>query len=96
MIIGGRRVCGKTSTLINKAHEKQLYIICADRDRVRALMQQSRHMKLDIPFPVTVNELPLRSSYITEVLVDDIESVMFRLVNKPISIMSTSREMKEM
>lgn len=96
MIIGGRRVCGKTSTLIKKAHEKQLYIICADRNRVSALIQQSRHMKLDIPFPVTVDELPLRSPYIKEVLVDDIESVLFRLINKPISIMSTSKKVQEM
>ncbi|MCJ8008105.1 hypothetical protein [Lederbergia wuyishanensis] len=96
MMIGGRRVCGKTTELIKKASEEKLYIVCADRNRLKVITQMAKEMELDIPFPVTVDELPLRSPFIKEVLVDDIEAVLYQLIRKPILIASTSLELKQL
>jgi len=96
MMIGGKRACGKTTELIKKASEEHLYIVCADRNRLDVITQMAQHMELDIPFPITVDELPLRSPYIKEVLVDDIEDVLYRLIRKPILTASTSMEFKQL
>jgi hypothetical protein len=90
MIIGGKRACGKTTELIKVANKKHLYIICADRNRVHFISQLAKQMKLDIPFPISVEELPLRSTHIKEVLVDDMEDVLHQLIRKPVLITSTS------
>ncbi|QHE63977.1 hypothetical protein FHE72_23590 (plasmid) [Rossellomorea vietnamensis] len=96
MMIGGKRACGKTTELIKKAGEEHLYIVCADRNRLRFVTQMAKEMEVDIPFPVTVEELPLRGSFIKEVLVDDVEAVLYQLIRKPILMASTSMELKKM
>nr|WP_302596961.1 hypothetical protein [uncultured Cellulosilyticum sp.] len=47
-------------------------------------------MKIDIPYPITVNELPVRSRFIEEVLIDDIEDVLYRIIGKHIATATTS------
>ena len=96
MIIGGRRACGKTTELIKKANKEHLYIVCANRERLRVITQMADHMELDIPFPITIKELPLRSPHIKEVLIDDIEAVLYQLIRKPILMASTSLEFKQL
>ena len=96
MMIGGKRACGKTTELIKKASKEKLYIVCVDRNRLRVITQMAKYMDLDIPFPITVDELPLKSKYIKEVLVDDIEDVLSRLINKPIITASTSMEFQKL
>ena len=96
MIIGGRRVCGKTTQLIKKAHEEHLYIIFADQNRLRVITETAEKMGLDIPHPITARELPLRSKYIKEVLIDDLEAVLYKVIGRPILMMSTSRGFKQL
>jgi hypothetical protein len=96
MIIGGKRNCGKTTLLIKKASEEGLYIVCANRNRLRFITQMAKAMELDILFPITVEELPLRSSFIKEVLVDDVEAVLYQLIRKPVLMASTSLKFKEL
>lgn len=96
MMIGGRRACGKTAQLIKKASEDNLYILTANRTRVHFLNQLAEQLKLEIPFPVTVDELPLRSPFIKEILVDDIEDVLRVIIGKPISMASTSLKFKNL
>ncbi len=96
MIIGGRRACGKTTELIKQSNKEQLYIVCADRNRLNFISRMAREMELEIPFPITVDELPLRSPHIKEVLVDDVEAVLYQLIRKPVSAMSTSLRFKEL
>lgn len=96
MIIGGRRVCGKTTKLIQKANKEHLYIICENQQRLRVIMQMAKEMELEIPFPITVAELPVRSHHIKEVLVDDVEAVLYELIKKPILMASTSMEFKNL
>jgi hypothetical protein len=93
MIAGGRRRCGKTTELIKLASVKHLYIVCASRERVRYVAQLAKELELDIPFPVSVEELPLKSGYIKEVLVDDMEDVLSYFIRKPIEAATTSMTM---
>jgi hypothetical protein len=96
MIIGGKRRCGKTTELIKIASEEHLYIVCADRSRVEYIAGLARQMELDIPFPISVSELPLRSPNIKQVLVDDIEDVLSSLINKPVYQATSSLELKSL
>lgn len=96
MIAGGKRNCGKTTELIKLASVKHLYIVCASREKVRYVAQLAKDLEIDIPFPVSVDELPLRSGYIKEVLVDDIEEVLSYFIRKPIKCASTSMKMMNM
>ncbi|WP_205135144.1 hypothetical protein [Virgibacillus halotolerans] len=82
--MGGSRNCGKTTELIKISHEDQKYIVCSDRRRVEHVSRLARQMNLDIPFPIAVDELPLKGEYIKDVLVDDIEDVFLSLVGVPI------------
>ncbi|MED1863372.1 hypothetical protein P4V41_07870 [Fictibacillus nanhaiensis] len=96
MIIGGRRGCGKTTELIHIASEKDLYIVCASYQRVKHVAKLADKLELKIKYPITIEELPLRSSFIKEVLVDDMEDVLCSLIGKPIYKASTSMEIQEM
>lgn len=94
MIIGGSRYCGKTTELIKAAHENNLYIVCANKERARHVANLSRKMGLSIPYPIAAEEFPLKGTQIKEVIVDDIEDVLFSLIRKPISMASSSLELK--
>lgn len=93
MIIGGRRQCGKTTELIKIAHEEHLYIVCASRQRVNHISKLAREMELDIPLPISVDELPLRSPFIKKVLIDDIEDILSYVIGKPIYQGTSSMEL---
>jgi hypothetical protein len=96
MIIGGRRGGGKTTELIKVSNEKWLYIVCASKQRVNHVADLASKMELDIPYPISVEELRLNSPYIKEVLLDDLEGVFVSLVGKPIYQASTSLELKKL
>lgn len=96
MIIGGSRVCGKTTELIKIASKEDLYIVCADKRRVEFVVKMARELGCKIPFPITVDELPLRSGFIKNVLVDDVEAVLYRVIGKNVNVMTSSREFKEL
>lgn len=93
MMIGGRRACGKTTELIKKASANNLYIVCASKNRVMYVSDLARKLGLDIPFPISVSELPLHG-YMKEVLVDDAEDVLSSLIGRRVVGASTSMELK--
>ncbi|PFY95272.1 hypothetical protein COL57_22810 [Bacillus wiedmannii] len=93
MMIGGRRNCGKTTTLIKEASARNLYIVCASKERVKYVSDLARDLGLDIPFPISVSELPLHG-YMKEVLVDDVEDVLSALIGRKVTGASTSMEVK--
>lgn len=80
----GARQTGKTFNIIKEAHEKNLYILCANDTRRRTIVRQADMLGMSVPHPLIPNDLPLRSHYIKHVVIDDIESVMQMLVGKPI------------
>ncbi|EPZ0458935.1 hypothetical protein ACXI9T_004202 [Bacillus paranthracis] len=95
MMIGGRRACGKTTELIKKASANNLYIVCASKNRVMYVSDLAKKLDLDIPFPISVSELPLHG-YMKEVLVDDAEDVLSALIGKRVVGASTSMELKSL
>jgi hypothetical protein len=96
MIVGGSIGCGKTTELIKKASQENLYIVCASRQSQLAIEKMANSMELDIPFPITVDELPVSSPFIEKVLVDDVEGVLQRIIQKPVAMASTSLPMKKL
>lgn len=94
-VIGGKRMCGKTTRLIERANKENLYILCANKNMASIIYQQSQDMKLNIPYPVTVSELPLKG-YMKEILVDEAEMVLSQLAGKRVVGMSTSMELTEL
>ena len=84
LIIGGRGN-GKTLHLIKRAHEEWLYILVRDPVTARNLFKHAKEMKLDIPFPITINEY-LRSGKLKGssarrdgILIDNINDIFLRL-----------------
>lgn len=95
MIIGGSRACGKTTQLIKESHEKNLYILCVDHFRANHIEKLAQQLELSIPYPITLGELPLsKGSSIKEVLVDDVEDILSRLIGLKINTLTSSRELK--
>lgn len=78
--------------IIEEAYKQQLYIVCADTQRAQKIIETANKMGLDIPFPITVKELPIQSCYIEKVLVDDIENVLTNLIGKPIDIATLNKK----
>ena len=91
-ILLANRGKGKTTELIKLSNKEWKYIICSTKNRADNIIKMANKMNLDIPYPITFRELPIRSPYIKEVLVDDFEDLLIYLVGKPISIATTSCE----
>lgn len=95
-IIGGKRCCGKTTELIKRANAENLYILCANKSIANMIFNQAKDMGLDIPYPITIHDLPLNGSQIEEVLIDEVEMVLQQLIGKRVVEMSTSYQLKEL
>ena len=96
-IIGGKRVCGKTTALIKESYESGLHILCANRDMAKIVYSQSVNMNLIIPYPLTIDDLKtFGSSRIKGLLVDEVEMVMYAMFGIPVQTMSTSLRLKEL
>lgn len=75
---------------IYKSNTEWKYIVCANKARVRNIESMARRMNLDIPFPITIEELPLKQgSFIKSVLVDDIEDILSYLLGKEVDYVTT-------
>lgn len=81
---------GKSTELIKLSNENWYYILCLDRRRALYLVEQARRMGLDIPFPITVDELPLNSPYIRGLLIDDVDHVLQKLIGIPNIVQCTT------
>ncbi|MEX3625784.1 hypothetical protein [Viridibacillus arvi] len=96
-IIGGKRCCGKTHEMILKSNKDWLYIVCVNYQQVENIVTIAKSMKVDIPYPITVSELPIaRGANIKGVLIEEIEQVLEMFIKCPIVAASTSMHMKEM
>lgn len=92
-IIRAGRGQGKTTELIKKSNEEWKHIICADRKRVKNIVKMAEKMGLDIPYPITISELPLsKGQKMDGVLIDDIEDILQYLIDKRVDYVTTSCE----
>ena len=78
----GERCSGKTTRLILRSAEEQLYILTSTKHRAQAIFDNARNMGLDIPFPVTLDEYlrgnKFQGSSIRRdgILIDDLDDVI--------------------
>ena len=92
-IIRADRGQGKTTELIKRSNKEWKYIVCTDITRVTNIVTTANKMGLDILFPITVRELPLKAGQrIDSVLIDDIEDVLSLLIGKRVDCVTTSCE----
>lgn len=89
-ILRADRGQGKTVELVRQSNKDWQYIICKDENRLNIIAKTAEKLGLDIPHPITINELPLRSPHIKGVLMDDMEDILEAIVGKPIDLASTS------
>lgn len=80
---------GKTTELIKISSKTRQYIICKDRMRAKYIIKIAKELGLNIPHPITAEQLPLGSKYIYKVLVDDVLDVLEVFIGKGISEATT-------
>ena len=89
IISAGRRQ-GKTTELIKKSNKEWKYIICANKRRVNNIVKTADEMGLNIPYPITISELPLsKGQKMDGVLIDDIEDILQYLIGKRVDYVTT-------
>lgn len=93
-IIRADRRQGKTTELVKISNKEWKYIVCKDEQRLDVIVETANRLGLDIPYPITVRELPISGgSFIKSVLIDDIEDVLQLLIGRPIDYVTTSCEL---
>ena len=92
-IINLDRGQGKTTELVKISNKEWKYIVCKNQQRLDIIMDVAEKLGLDIPFPITIKELPLKSRFIESVLIDDIEDVLSTLIGKQVDVITTSGEL---
>lgn len=88
-IIGDRQ-SGKTTKMIEMAHDENLYIIVPDHRRAINIQGMAREMGKNILFPISLRELPFKmrgNAYCMThdgVLVDDADAILNKLIGMPV------------
>lgn len=97
-IIGGKRRCGKTTSLIIKSSKENLIIVSPNACMARMTYDMSKSMGLDIPPPVTISDIgSLRGTKSDGILIDEIEMALEVLLGGlQVKGMSTSYNLKEL
>lgn len=98
-VIGGKRLCGKTTRLIKKSFETQYPILCPHKDMAVVVYEQARGMGLDIPHPITTEDLKHRSrkgGKFERVIIEEVQSLLRELLNVEVVAMSTSYKLNEL
>lgn len=94
-VIGGKRMCGKSTELIKRSHETGIRILTANKQMARMLMNESKKMGLEIKPPLTPDAKLEHFEDVEEVLIDEVEMVLQQLIGKRVAGMSTSMKMNE-
>ena len=84
-IVIGERCSGKTTRLIERSAKEGIYILVANKEMARCIVDQAKEMGLEIPFPVTLDEYlrgnKFQGSSIRRdgLLIDDLDMVLHQL-----------------
>lgn len=73
------RGAGKTTKLIQMSHDTWTYILVANPKRQGVVAKMARDLKIDIPYPVTVDDYlrcKFQGSYIRKILIDDADDIL--------------------
>ena len=96
-IIGGKRCCGKTSTLLKRSAEEGHRILVANNNQGHLLIRHSKDLGLSIPAPVSIERLLKDEGFKgSSLLVDEVEMILSKITGCKIMSMSTSATMIEM
>ena len=74
---------GKTTRLINKAHNQPIYIICSNKERAYEISEMASRMNKNILFPISLDELIKygnKGNNVKEYLIDDIDDIATTLI----------------
>lgn len=84
-LILGDRQSGKTTELIKESARTGAYIVVSCKNEARDVFRLSKELGLNIPYPLTVNEMIYESpsSYIFQkgILIDNLERILCCLFN---------------
>lgn len=84
---------GKTYDMIKIASENNGYILCSNVSQAQYIHELSKDIGLDINFPITYSELPLtKGQRIDNILIDNAEGFIERMVGKKVSAISITDE----
>lgn len=90
-IIFSGQSCGKTTELIRLSNKHWYYILVANQEQASNVARMAEIMKLDIPYPITFSELPLKPGQkINGILIDEVEQLLNTFIHKPIKAFTTS------
>ena len=96
-IIRADRGQGKTAKIVKISNKEWKYIVCKDTQRVDVIVDVANKLGLDIPYPITIRELPIsQGSYIESVLIDDIEDVLQYIIGRRVDYATTSCEIEKL
>lgn len=78
LILGGKRVCGKTTELIKISYTNQIPIIVLNAKRGEMIENLAKKEGLKIPKTITYKEFvkEIDGIRINEILIDDIEDIL--------------------
>lgn len=88
-IIRNGRGKGKTSELIRQSARDGKYILCMNKARAHYIYEVAIEMNLNIPYPITIADLPLRG-FKGHILVDDIDYILSELIGAKVDVATTS------
>lgn len=88
-IIRTDRGRGKTTELIKQSARDRSYILCMNKENARYIYDMAREMNLNIPYPITTADLPLRG-FKGSVLIDEIDYILPRLIGTQVDVITTS------
>lgn len=74
---------GKTKKLINKAHNKSIYIVCLNANRAFDIFQLAQRMGKNILFPICLDELISygnKGNHVKQYLIDDLDDIVQTLI----------------
>lgn len=95
-VIGGKRMCGKTTELLKQSAKEGHRILVAHNRVVDILVKKAKELSLEIPQPVAIQRLLVDDTHKGEsLLVDEVEWVLSKMTGCQIISMSTSATMIE-
>ena len=99
-LIVGNRASGKTTKAIEKSAREWKYIIVKDFAELRNIVQKAKEMNLDIPYPLTIDELlnynlKQTSMNVDGIIIDNALEVLQKIVNVPITLATINVEREE-
>lgn len=99
-LIAGNRASGKTTKAIETSAREWKYIIVKDFSETRSIVQKAKEMKLDIPYPITIDELlgynlNRTSMKADGIIVDNALDVLQKIINAPITLATIKAERED-